>query len=123
MKVVETAIPDVLIIEPKVFGDERGFFYESFNAAAFEAAKLIFLTDVDGVRDGAGVTRPVLTVAECRDLIAAEVATGGMRAKLDAAILGIEKGVGEVVIAPGARAGIVPELLAGVAVGTRIVAA
>ncbi len=38
MKVVETSIPNVLIIEPKVFGDERGFFYESFNAAAFEAA-------------------------------------------------------------------------------------
>ena len=38
MKVVETSIPDVLIIEPKVFGDERGFFYESFNAAAFEEA-------------------------------------------------------------------------------------
>lgn len=38
MKLVETSIPDVLIIEPKVFGDERGFFYESFNAAAFEAA-------------------------------------------------------------------------------------
>ena len=38
MKVVETSIPDVLIIEPKVFGDERGFFYESFNAATFEAA-------------------------------------------------------------------------------------
>ena len=38
MKVVETSIPDVLIIEPKVFGEERGFFYESFNAAAFEAA-------------------------------------------------------------------------------------
>lgn len=38
MKVVETAIPEVLILEPKVFGDERGFFYESFNAAAFEAA-------------------------------------------------------------------------------------
>ncbi len=38
MKVLETSIPDVLIIEPKVFGDERGFFYESFNAAAFEAA-------------------------------------------------------------------------------------
>lgn len=31
MKIIETAIPDVLIIEPKVFGDERGFFYESFN--------------------------------------------------------------------------------------------
>lgn len=38
MKVIATDIPDVLIIEPKVFGDERGFFYESFNAAAFEAA-------------------------------------------------------------------------------------
>lgn len=38
MKVIETGLPDVLIIEPKVFGDERGFFYESFNAAAFEAA-------------------------------------------------------------------------------------
>ena len=38
MKVVETSIPDVLIIEPKVFGDERGFFYESFNARAFAEA-------------------------------------------------------------------------------------
>lgn len=37
MRVIETAIPDVLIIEPKVFGDERGFFYESFNLAKFEA--------------------------------------------------------------------------------------
>ena len=31
MKVIPTAIPDVLIVEPKVFGDERGFFFESFN--------------------------------------------------------------------------------------------
>lgn len=38
MKVIPTAIPDVLIIEPKVFGDERGFFFESFNQAKFEAA-------------------------------------------------------------------------------------
>lgn len=35
MKVTPTAIPDVFIIEPKVFGDNRGFFYESFNQAAF----------------------------------------------------------------------------------------
>jgi len=35
MNVILTAIPDVKIIEPKVFGDERGFFYESFNARAF----------------------------------------------------------------------------------------
>ena len=38
MKVSETALPGVLIIEPKVFGDERGFFYESFNAKVFEDA-------------------------------------------------------------------------------------
>lgn len=38
MKIIATAIPDVLIIEPKVFGDERGFFFESFNQAKFEAA-------------------------------------------------------------------------------------
>lgn len=38
MKAIATAIPDVLILEPKVHGDERGFFYESFNQRAFEAA-------------------------------------------------------------------------------------
>ena len=38
MKVTPTAIPDVLIIEPKVFGDARGFFYESFNGRAFDEA-------------------------------------------------------------------------------------
>lgn len=36
MKAIETKIPDVLILEPKVFGDNRGFFYESFNAKIFE---------------------------------------------------------------------------------------
>ncbi len=35
MQVIKTKIPDVLIIEPKVFGDSRGFFYESFNAKVF----------------------------------------------------------------------------------------
>ena len=35
MKVTPTAIPDVLVIEPKVFGDARGFFFESFNARTF----------------------------------------------------------------------------------------
>ena len=38
MKITATAIPEVLILEPKVFGDERGFFYESFNARAFAEA-------------------------------------------------------------------------------------
>lgn len=35
MQAIPTAIPDVLILEPKVFGDARGFFYESFNAKRF----------------------------------------------------------------------------------------
>ena len=38
MQVISTSIPDVLIIEPKVFGDARGFFMESFNARAFDEA-------------------------------------------------------------------------------------
>ena len=40
MKVIATAIPDVLLIEPRVFGDERGFFYESWNQRAFAEAGL-----------------------------------------------------------------------------------
>ncbi len=48
MKVTPTAIPDVLIIEPKVFGDERGFFYESFNQKAFNEATGL---DVNFVQD------------------------------------------------------------------------
>jgi dTDP-4-dehydrorhamnose 3,5-epimerase len=35
MQIIPTTIPDVLILEPKVFGDERGFFFESFNEARF----------------------------------------------------------------------------------------
>lgn len=38
LNVIRTAIPDVMIIEPKVFGDDRGFFFESFNARQFEEA-------------------------------------------------------------------------------------
>jgi dTDP-4-dehydrorhamnose 3,5-epimerase len=37
MKCLPTAIPDVIIIEPKVFSDSRGFFFESFNQRVFEA--------------------------------------------------------------------------------------
>jgi dTDP-4-dehydrorhamnose 3,5-epimerase len=40
VKIVTTAIPDVLIIEPRLFGDERGFFMETWNAAAFAEAGL-----------------------------------------------------------------------------------
>jgi dTDP-4-dehydrorhamnose 3,5-epimerase len=37
MKVIPTAIPEVKLIEPNVFGDERGFFFESWNARVFGA--------------------------------------------------------------------------------------
>ncbi|EFH3013347.1 dTDP-4-dehydrorhamnose 3,5-epimerase [Escherichia coli] len=48
MNVIKTEIPDVLIFEPKVFGDERGFFFESFNQKVFEEAvgrKVEFVQD------------------------------------------------------------------------------
>lgn len=38
MNIIKTAIPEVLILEPKVFGDDRGFFFESFNQRQFEQA-------------------------------------------------------------------------------------
>jgi len=38
MKATPLAIPDVILLEPRVFSDERGFFFESFNQAKFEAA-------------------------------------------------------------------------------------
>ena len=38
MKATPTRIPDVLLIEPKIFGDDRGFFFESFNRRAFHEA-------------------------------------------------------------------------------------
>ncbi len=47
MKVVDTSIPDVKIIEPKVFGDERGFFLETFRDDWFKAnvADVVFVQD------------------------------------------------------------------------------
>jgi len=48
MSVIQTQIPDLLIIEPKVFGDDRGFFYESFNRRQF---KELTGRDVDFVQD------------------------------------------------------------------------
>jgi dTDP-4-dehydrorhamnose 3,5-epimerase len=48
MKATPLAIPDVFLIEPQVFGDERGFFFESFNQAKFEQAigkKVTFVQD------------------------------------------------------------------------------
>lgn len=38
MKVIQTALPEVLVFDPKVFGDSRGFFFESFNQRVFQEA-------------------------------------------------------------------------------------
>jgi hypothetical protein len=47
VKVTATALPEVKLIEPRVFGDDRGFFYESWNARAFADAGL----ELDFVQD------------------------------------------------------------------------
>ena len=49
MQVTATSIPEVLILEPKVFGDERGFFYESFNQHDF--TRLTGLSEIVFVQD------------------------------------------------------------------------
>lgn len=59
MRIIPTAIPDVLIIEPRVFGDARGFFFESFNQRSFNEATGLdeqFVQD-NHSRSGKGVLR------------------------------------------------------------------
>ena len=90
-------------------------------AVAFGAEQLIFLTDVEGVMDGAKQVRRQLTADESEQLIADGVATGGMQAKLNAALAALAGGVEQVRIAPGAAAGVLDRLLAGEEIGTRVV--
>jgi dTDP-4-dehydrorhamnose 3,5-epimerase len=59
MKVIKTAIPDVLLIEPKVFGDARGFFFESFNERQWRqetGLERVFVQD-NHSKSGRGVLR------------------------------------------------------------------
>lgn len=112
-----------------VAGDDRGGIY-NVNAdqmavacaRGFGAEKLIFLTDVDGVRDGAGEIVATLTAQQALKLIEDGVATGGMQAKLEAAVLGLNQGIAEIYIAPGARSGVAGRFAAGQAVaGTSLI--
>jgi dTDP-4-dehydrorhamnose 3,5-epimerase len=59
LNVIRTAIPDAFIIEPKVFGDARGFFFESFNERAFAEATGVHANFVQDnhSRSGKGVLR------------------------------------------------------------------
>jgi acetylglutamate kinase len=111
-----------------VAGDRQGAVY-NVNAdqmavacaIGYRAQQLIFLTDVEGVLDGAKQVRALLTAAQSEALIADGVATGGMSAKLRAALAALEGGVSEVRIAPGASPHILKRIADGEAVGTRIV--
>jgi acetylglutamate kinase len=111
-----------------VAGDRHGNIY-NVNAdqmavacaTAFAASQLIFLTDVDGVLDAAKNICPLLTAAESRRLISDGVATGGMQAKLSAALSALEGGVAQVRIAPGAAPCILERILAGEEPGTKMV--
>ncbi|CRM95428.1 dTDP-4-dehydrorhamnose 3,5-epimerase [Pseudomonas sp. 22 E 5] len=59
MRATPLALPDVLLFEPKVFGDERGFFYESFNQKVFEEAvgKPVHFVQDNHSRSAQGVLR------------------------------------------------------------------
>jgi acetylglutamate kinase len=111
-----------------VAGDRAGRMYNvnadqmaAACAAAYGADRVVFLTDVAGVlRDGKVL--PALGAADCETLIRDGVATGGMHAKLAAAIDALEKGVREIIVAPGAEPGLVARALAGESVGTRLLA-
>ena len=88
-------------------------------ATAFGAEKLLFCTDVEGVRDSKGVVASHLTPLSAQALIDAGTATGGMQAKLNAAMRALENGIAEVAIVLGASDGILPRLMAGEQAGTR----
>ncbi len=111
-----------------VAGDRQGNIY-NVNAdqmavacaTAYGASQLIFLTDVEGVLDGHKTVRAILTAAESRQLIANGVATGGMQAKLNAALSALDGGVEQVRIAPGAAPSVLERILAGEGIGTRVV--
>ena len=89
-------------------------------AAAFGAAKLIFLTDVPGVKDAAGELLTTLTASAADELIRSGVAHGGMQAKLQAATQALAGGVPEVVIADGHEENICRRILDSRARGTRL---
>jgi acetylglutamate kinase len=90
-------------------------------AAGFSADRLLFLTDVEGVRGADNTVLPSLTRFDCERLIQDQVATGGMQAKLHAAMDALAGGVGRVIIAPGTLKDVVGRLLAEERIGTQVV--
>jgi acetylglutamate kinase len=114
------------VLAPLAAGREGGILNLNADSAAaaiagaLGSARLVFFTDVDGVRDGSGRTLGQLTVAGAEDLLASGAASGGMRPKLAAALAALGDGVDEIVIAGPERQA---EVLRGGMGGTRLVAA
>lgn len=90
-------------------------------ASAWKVDRLVFLTDVAGVMDAEKRIVPELTVAACMHLIETGVATGGMQAKLNAAMEAVKNGVGEVRIVKGSEPNIVTRVFNKEVVGTAVI--
>jgi acetylglutamate kinase len=112
-----------------VGGDRNGRLYNvnadqmaAALAAVARVGQLIFLTDVEGVLDANKQLLPRLTAAESQSLIGSGAATGGMQAKLNAALSAIEQGVPQVRIAAGAAEDVLERILADEDAGTALVA-
>lgn len=109
--------------------DERGQIY-NVNAdqmavscaLGWQADTLLFLTDVEGVKDTRGQLIANLCPEEIEKLVASGVATAGMRAKLDAADSALRRGLKEIIIASGHQPAICRRALSGKASATRLYA-
>ena len=89
-------------------------------ALGWHSDTLIFLTDVEGVKNQHGQIIRQLGLQEIRSLIQSGAASAGMRAKLDAADHALRSGIQRVLIASGHHPGICRRLLAGEPLGTRL---
>lgn len=110
-----------------VGGDARGNIY-NVNAdqmavscaAGWNANRLIFLTDVPGVKGEDGAVIAQLATGDINRLIASGVVSGGMQAKLEAGRLAVQHGVDEVIVASGQERDICTRLFSGAELGTRL---
>ena len=89
-------------------------------AMGFGADRLIFLTDVPGVKDAEGEVLAQLDRKRVTELIDSGAAQGGMRAKLESAMQAMEAGIREIVIAAGVEDNVCRRLLDGELLGTRL---
>jgi acetylglutamate kinase len=91
-------------------------------AEALRAEKLILMTDVEGVKDGAGALIPTLTAAEARGLLADGTISGGMIPKLECCLEALGGGVRQTHVIDGrVRHALLLELLTDAGIGTEVI--